>query len=86
MDNLAIKARTPPSSSMAGYTGVICMNPGCGEPMDVFGVWPKMVSHHDNTAVLRVIVTLECPHCERRSTYCPKDVNQFQPQSPADWR
>lgn len=86
VDTLAIRGRKPPADPFVDYTGVVCMNPCCGAPMDVFGLWPEMTGNHGTAALLRVIVTLECPSCERRSTYCRKDVSYFQGQSRDDWR
>ena len=86
MDRLALKARTPPASPLASYSGVFCLNPNCGAPMDVIGVWPTLFGSHRKAVELRVIVTLECPHCTQSSTYCAKDVAEFQGRSRADWR
>lgn len=75
----------PPVRPGAGYAGVLCLNPACGKPIDLDGLWPETPGGADATA-LRAIVTLECPHCERRSTYCPKDLQIFDGQRHEHWR
>jgi hypothetical protein len=84
MEIFAIRGRTPPAT-LGRYPGVLCLNPTCGNPIDVLEAWPP-INGYPSATVVREIVTLECPHCERRSTYCSKDVHHFLAPSHDCWR
>ena len=84
MEILAIRGEAPPAT-LDRYRGVVCLNPVCGSPIYVVEAWPATTDHRGAT-ILREIITLECPHCARRSTYCSKDIHHFQAQSHDFWR
>jgi hypothetical protein len=52
------------------FLGVNCINPLCGKPIDVESVWPR-----DKHAFAH---TLECPHCEKLSTYSHREVREVR--------
>ena len=78
MHSSAIRARKPSACPTVRYSGVLCLNPDCGAPMDVIGVWPESIGEGGVPVPLYIIQTLECPYCEEHSTYCPEDVKPFQ--------
>ena len=84
MEIMAIRGEVPPAT-LDRYPGVVCLNPVCGRPINVVDAW-RWTANHPDATILREIMTLECPHCARRSTYCSKDIHHFQAQSHDRWR
>jgi hypothetical protein len=72
-----MRAQPPPQDSTMRYLGVFCINPTCGRPMDVRDAWPTDVSRNHGPGHHQSIQTVECPSCDRRSTYHPKEVRDL---------
>jgi endogenous inhibitor of DNA gyrase (YacG/DUF329 family) len=60
----------PPEVPRRHYLGVNCINPTCGKPLDVESVWPR-----DKRAF---VLTLECPHCGKLSTYSHHEMREYR--------
>jgi hypothetical protein len=73
-----MKAQPAPLDATSRYLGVFCINPTCGKPMDVRDAWPMDVSRNHGSGHHQSIQTVECPHCDRRSTYHPKEVRELR--------
>jgi hypothetical protein len=68
----------PAPQNASRYLGVFCINPTCGKPMDVRNAWPSDVSRNHGSGHHQSIQTVECPYCDRRSTYHPKEVRELR--------